>query len=161
MKKEINAKMQLILLIAIVSIIYAIQLVVTAVFILEEKEEKQTVADSCIRTEAVVVEAGEVKESTGRGATGWSQQCVIEYQLANGKVRQTSYLADNRKEYGPLESGEKIEVLVSPIYQEVKSVRIESSSHIPMMLFWTALGAVIYGGLIVRSTMEYRKKKHR
>jgi len=158
MKKEISLKGQLIILIVLISFICTVWIVVIAVLIHEKIEERQTVTDAYIRTEAYVIEAGEVKNTTGRGAVGWSQRCVIKYQLPDGKVRQTTYLVTERKEYSPLERGEKIEVLVSPLYQDVKSARIESPTYIPMMIFWTVVGVVIFGGLIAVSVKEYRRR---
>lgn len=159
MKKEISLKGQLIILIVLISFICTVWIVVITVLIHEEIEERQTVADAYIRTEAYVTEAGEVRKSTGgRGAVGWSQRCVIKYQLPDGKTGQTTYLVTERKEYSPLECGEKIEVLVSPLYQDVKSARIESPTYIPMMIFWTVVGVVIFGGLIAVSVKEYRRR---
>lgn len=153
-----SIKVQRILLIVLLVIIYVIQLVVTAGFMINEKEEKQRIAETYVRTQAVVVEAGEVKEATGRGATGWSQHCVIKYKTSNGSVKETVYVADYNTEYAPLESGEKIEVLVSSIGQGVKSASIESPSYSLMFIFFAILGALIYGGLIAKYIAEYKKK---
>nr|MBP3598307.1 hypothetical protein [Eubacterium sp.] len=159
MKREISAKQKLILII-IVSILWWIVFIVVGVgsFYEDEKERKQ-VRDTYVQTQAIVIEAGEVKETRARYATGWNQQCVIEYKRQDGKITQVKYRADNHKEQRPLEVGSKIEILVSPDnYREVRSAHEDTYPYIPVMVLFAVLGLVISGGLIAIYASEYRRK---
>lgn len=160
MKKEISAKQKLILLIVTFFVVYVIPFVAILGALIEEEKENRRIADTYIRTHAVVIEVGEVRESQALGAVGWHQQCVIEYNLPDGRVRQVSYIASDDNAHRPLGRGQEMEVLISPNdYCEVESVYKKSYPSLAVCNIIMIVGVMLYGGLIAKHTMNYRREK--